>query len=125
MKTIIENLNQYQAKIDSLLEELRIYIIDKIQNCKSPDINIISENPRIFTLKFSNIKDWNISAEYYDIQYQINQIKRSLAIRNNINDIKKFIVNMIADKSLIYNKQKYILHENLIELLKNILVEFK
>lgn len=125
MKTIIENLNQYQAKIDSLLEELRIYIIDKIQNCKNPDINIISENPRVFTLKFSNIKDWNISAEYYDIQYQINQIKRSLAIRNNINDIKKFTENMIADKFLIYNKQKYILHENLIELLKNILVEFE
>ena len=125
MKTIIENLNQYQAKIDSLLEELRIYIIDKIQNCKNPDINIISENQRIFTLKFSNIKDWNISAEYYDIQYQINQIKRSLAIKNNINDIKKFIENMIADKSLIYNKQKYILHENLIKLLKNILVEFE
>lgn len=127
MRNIKEKVKNIKNKEDQLLKEVKdllLIITKNLKKSKNLGKNI-SKNPNIITVSLKEVQSlgaFNLSAEYYDSEYQINLISEKIKNLTTIREIRDVISKIIDEKRITINKNKTPINENVLNNLKKILV---
>lgn len=112
----ITEIKKLENKINELLDSLKKDIIKNLNDFEYPEgVSKISKNTFIVkSSTLSNLRNWD--SRQFNIEKQINLIKKDLENKNSLEDIKKTIKRYIKEEKI----KDYPLNNILIEKLKNI-----
>lgn len=113
----IEMLKDQELKIKADLNNLILSMPD------NPDIQRISEHPRVFTVMFSDVVKtghMNLSPYFYDWKYQYQKLVEKINATDTV-QIVSVLEGMISKGSFTLEGDKIQLHPTIIKQLKSIL----
>lgn len=106
----IKEMASLSKSYENSLNDIRNKIIDEIKKILSkvelPNVKRISSSPLIVTVPASVVfsNSWNMSAEYYISETQVNLIISKIKNKQTLSEIEHFIDLIISDGYIRENK---------------------
>jgi hypothetical protein len=127
MKNIKQNIVDIKKQEDLLLKKVKD-LLDSIITTLKKSKNLgktISKDPHIITVSLKDVQSlgsFNLSAEYYDSEYQIGLISKKIKDLTTIRETRDVISKIIDEKRITINKEKTPINDIVLNNLKKILV---
>lgn len=127
MKSIKQNIADIKKQEDLLLKKVK-GLLDSIITTLKKSKNLgktISKDPHIITVSLKEVQSlgsFNLSAEYYDSEYQIGLISKKIKDLTTIRETRDVISKIIDEKRITINKEKTPINDIVLNNLKKILV---
>lgn len=106
-----------EAQHEALRMEIVESVRQQIASCPSGGKKI-SDSPRIFTVNFASLTNWNLSPEYYDQDEQARIVSQKLESATSMGQMIKHMGEMVETKKVKIGSTNYHLNDKTVQVLR-------